>query len=408
MKSSGSADLPLYSGAIPPWLFERMTELGLAITEAILLEHGSTGFISRMSDPFWFQSFGAVMGMDWNSSGVTTSVMAALKRAINPRAESLGLYICGGKGKHSRHTPQELLRVGDQTGLDGHLLGRQSKLTAKVDNTAILDGFNLYLHSFVVDRVGAWTVIQQGMKPETGTARRYHWHSAHVQSFVNEPHTSILGIPEGTIINTVDQQASDAREAMVQFTQESPERMLREVRQLKLPAHCDVKASDINHKRLAALLMTTREHPPEDFEQLLLTPGVGPRTVQSLALVSEVIYGKPSRFSDPARFSFAHGGKSSRPFPVPLKTYDETLSTLKAAVNRAKIGQTDKQKALQKLSKLTEKAEQQVILGDDPEKGFYQAIQRENRESWQYGGMTPKGNVQPPPPQQLNLFDQEP
>lgn len=405
MHQSGSADLPLYGGAIPSWLFERMTKLGLGITEAILLAYGTQGFISRMSDPFWFQSFGAVMGMDWNSSGVTTAVMAALKKAINPRSEALGLYICGGKGKHSRQTPQELIRVGDQTGLDGKLLAQHSKLSAKVDNTAILDGFNLYLHSFVVDRTGEWAVIQQGMRPETSSARRYHWHSPSIQSFVEEPHTSILGIPTGEIINTVDQGAASAREAMLDMTHQPAERMIREIRQMRLPAHCEVKPTDINHKRLAALFAVTREAPPEDFEQLLLTPGVGPRTVQSLALVSEVIYGQPARFSDPARFSFAHGGKSSSPFPVPLTTYDETISTLKTAVNRAKIGQSDKQKALQKLGKLAERAEQQITLGDDPEKGFHQALKRENDESWKYGGMTPNGPVEPPQDQQLSLFD---
>ncbi|MEO1808269.1 MAG: DUF763 domain-containing protein [Bacteroidota bacterium] len=405
MKQSGSADMPLWKGSIPPWLFERMTKLGLAMTEAILMEYGTKGWLSRMSDPFWFQSFGAVIGMDWNSSGVTTAVMAALKKGLNPHARELGLYVCGGKGKQSQQTPVELTRIGDHTGLDGLQLARHSKLSAKVDNTAIQDGFQIYQHNFLLDRDGNWSVVQQGMQAESGMARRYHWHSDKVKSFVEEPHTFILGENQGEIINMVDKRALPSQSAMLEMTQEKPEKMIQEIQKLVLPSYCDVKVSDINPKRLAALFNVTRETPPENFEELLLTKGVGPRTVQSLALVSEVIYGKPSRFTDPARFSFAHGGKSGKPFAVPTYTYDETISTLEEAVKRAKVGAPDKQKALEKLHKVVKRAEAQIEHVENPEEGFHKALQHERDNSYKYGGRTPKGFEKPPKPKQLGLFD---
>ncbi|WP_205508522.1 DUF763 domain-containing protein [Longitalea arenae] len=392
MKRSGTADLPLHYGAVPPWLAERMAKLGLAITEVVLMEYGKADWIRRMSDPCWFQSLGAVMGMDWHSSGITTSVLGALKKAINPHAKELGIYICGGKGKHSRQVPNELVAVGEQTGLDAGQLVHASKLSAKVDNTAIQDGFQLYLHSFIVSNEGQWAVIQQGLNDDTGTARRYHWHSQQLQSFVNEPHTAICGLQTDNILNLVDKEAAPARSGILTLSKESPNELLSEIQHLVLPAHHDVRAKDVDLKRLGAMLWLTHEKKPADFEELLLLEGMGPRTLQSLALVSEVIHGTNSRFKDPARFAFAHGGKDGHPFPVPTKVYDETISTLHTAVQKAKIGQSDKLQAIKKLTELAQRAEEGFI----PNNNFEQLIEKERNESWRYGGRTVMGKAQPP------------
>ena len=405
MKRSGTADLPLHYGAVPPWLAERMAKLGLAITEVILMEYGKADWIRRLSDPFWFQSLGAVMGMDWHSSGITTSVLGALKKAINPLSKELGIYICGGKGKHSRQTPNELIAIGEKTGLNAQQLVQCSKLSAKVDNTAIQDGFQLYLHNFILSTEGQWTVIQQGLNDNTGTARRYHWHSQQLQSFVNEPHTAICGFQSGDILNLVDKEAAPTREGILSISKESPAILLPEIQQLILPAHHDVRAKDVDLKRLGAMLWLTHEKKPADFEELLLLEGMGPRTLQSMALVSEVIHGTTTRFKDPARFAFAHGGKDGHPFPVPVTVYDETISTLQHAVQKAKIGQSDKLQAIKKLTELAQKAEDNFT----PNNNFEQLIEKERNESWRYGGRTVMGKAQPPSKRaskgvQLRLF----
>lgn len=403
MKRSGSADLPLHNGYVPQWLYERMAKLGFAITEAILEEYGKKEFLSRMSDPFWFQSFGAVMGMDWHSSGITTSVMGALKRAINPHSKELGIYIAGGKGKFSKDAPKELLLVSEQTGLNGSELVRFSKLSAKVDNTAVQDGFQLYIHNFIVSNEGDWTVVQQGMREGDAMARRYHWHSQHVRSFVEEPHTAICGENQGPILNLTALEANNTREKILDITLEKPELMMQEIQHLIMPGHHDVRSEDVNLKRLGTVLWLAHDSQPKDFEELLLLEGVGPRTVQSLALVSEVIHGTPSRFKDPARFSFAHGGKDGHPFPVPTKTYDEVISTLQKAVLRAKIGQTDKAEAIKKIHEIAANAEKDFIPTDN----LKQLIEKEISESWKYGGKTIFGDAKPPKRSkgvQLRLF----
>lgn len=400
MKRSGTADLPLHYGHIPKWLAERMSRLGLAVTEAIITEYGTAEVLKRLADPFWFQSLGAVMGMDWHSSGITTSVMGALKGAVNPLSKELGLYICGGKGKSSRQTPQELLFYSDRNGLNGQDLVRCSKLSAKVDNTALQDGFQLYMHSFVVNSDGLWTVVQQGMQNGGSTARRYHWHSSAMKSFVDAPHTAICGQHQGPILNLVAKEALAARTAMMSMTAENPDRILAEARHLVLPSQHEVKAKDVDLKRLGAMLWLTQEQQPADFEELLLLQGMGPRTLQSMALVSEVIYGTPSRFSDPARFSFAHGGKDGHPFPVPIKVYDETISILTKAVQQAKIGQADKLQAIQKLSELSRQAEKDFT----PNNNFDELLEKERSNSWKYGGKTIFGDAKPPKDGQLNLF----
>ncbi|HEY0669046.1 MAG TPA: DUF763 domain-containing protein [Sphingobacteriaceae bacterium] len=356
--------------------------------------------LRRLSDPFWFQSFGAVMGMDWHSSGITTSVMGALKRAINPHSKELGIYICGGKGKSSKQTPSELTLVGNRTGLDGNYLVRCSKLSAKVDNTAIQDSFQLYMHSFIVSDEGKWTVVQQGMSPGSSTARRYHWHSSDLKSFVDEPHTGICGINQGNILNLVAREASSARNSVMNMASEPPQQMITEIKKLVMPAHHDVRVPNIDLKRLGAMLWLVQEKEPASFEDLLLLEGMGPRTLQSMALVSEVIYGTPSRFKDPARFSFAHGGKDGHPFPVPLKVYDETIHHLQTAVQKAKIGSTEKHQAIKKLHEISVRAEKDFV----PNTNLDKLIEEERRNSWRYGGKTVFGDAKPPINKQLKLF----
>lgn len=368
-----------------------MSRLGLAITESIITEYGKEEMLRRLSDPFWFQSFGAVMGMDWHSSGITTSVMGALKRAVNPHASELGIYICGGKGKFSKETPAELTKIADSTGLNGNELVRCSKLSAKVDNSAIQDGFQLYTHNFILSNTGEWTVIQQGMRTTDKLARRYHWHSANLQSFVEEPHTGIAGINQGNILNLTAKEANQTRDGILKINSEIPEEIINTYRQLKMPSHHDVRANDVNLKRLGSVLWLAHEHQPRDFESLLLLQGVGPRTIQSLALVSEVIHGTPTRFKDPARFSFAHGGKDGHPFPVPLKVYDETIQTLHNAVQKAKIGASEKNVAIKKLHEISSRVEKDFI----PSNNLDSLIEKERNDSWKYGGKTVFGDAKP-------------
>jgi hypothetical protein len=358
MKRSGFADLPLHGGRVPVWLSERMTTLSTAIAENIVYNYGNSELLSRLSDPFWFQAFGSVMGMDWHSSGITTSVMGALKRGLNPRAHELGIHDCGGRGKHSRKTPAELRVVADACGLAGDSLERTSRLTAKIDNNAIADGFQLYLHNFVLSDAGEWAVVQQGMNPANGLARRYHWHSATVKNFTCDPHAAIVGQNQGTIMNLVDAQAVRAQNAMLGIVRESPEKTLSEVTKLKMPAHHDVRTADVDLKRLGAILATAYERELRDFASLLLLENLGPRTLQSLALIAEVIHGAASRFSDPARFSFAHGGKDGHPFPVPLKTYDESITVLRRGLESAKLGNTEKVEGFRRLDRFVRGVEE--------------------------------------------------
>jgi hypothetical protein len=396
------ADLPLHYGKVPPWLYERMSKLGSAIIEAIILDYGKSGVLARMSDPLWFQSLGCVLGMDWHSSGITTSVMGSLKQALNPKFKDLGIYICGGKGRHSRQTPAELLALADRTGLNGTELVRASKLSAKVDNTAIQDGFQLYLHSFVVSDEGDWAVIQQGMNDSNGMARRYHWHSAQLQSFVEEPHTFIYGQNQGEILNLTHKEAASTKTALMGIVKEDPRHTMPELTKIVMPGHHDVRAEDVDLKRLGSVLALAHENQVQNFEELLLLQGVGPRTLQSLTLVSEVIHGTPSRFSDPARFSFAHGGKDGHPFPVPTKTYDETIHIMETAIQKAKIGASDKKEAIKNLTLVSQIIEQSFM----PNANFYKVIEKERREAYKYGGRTVFGKSKAPKgdPGQLSLF----
>jgi uncharacterized protein len=362
-RRTGSADLPLHGGRVPVWLASRMATLGAVICEAIVHHYGREDLLRRLSHPFWFQSFGAVMGMDWHSSGITTSVIGALKRGLAPLENELGIHVCGGRGKHSRRTPDELMQLGDRIGIDAAALTRTSRLVAKVDSAAVQDGFDLYLHGFFVANDGGWTVVQQGMNGAKRQARRYHWHSGSLSSFVEQPHSAIEGPGQGEIINLTDRRAGESRSAQVELlTALGPDKIAGEfarfakqpVQQpelphLVMPARHDVQASDVFVRRLHGTLAAAAERGPADFADLLLTPGVGRRTVEALAMVAEVVHGAPYRFQDPARFSLAHGGKDRHPYPVPLKVYDETLRVLKSAIHKARLGSTDEMAALKRL-----------------------------------------------------------
>jgi hypothetical protein len=403
MKRSGTADLPLHGGRVPPWLASRMTELGTAIAEQVILNYGQSEFLTRLSDPFWFQAYGAVMGMDWHSSGITTSVLGALKRGINPRFTELGLMICGGRGRHSVRTPDELRAFSKKTGLDGDMLARTSRLTARIDNNAVADGFQLYLHSFVITQSGEWAVVQQGMNTDSHLARRYHWHSTTVRDFVSAPHAAIVGRPQGEILNLVDARAKKAQSALLTIAKEPIASALNEARKLVMPMHHDVRAKDVDLKRLGAVLAVAHEQDLRDFASLLLVEGLGPRTLQSLALIAEVVHGTPARFSDPARFSFAHGGKDGHPFPVPLKTYDESLGVLRCSLEAARLGHAEKLEAFRRLDRLTHKVEGER----EPFADFDAAISHERAISSSIGGRTvfdDKTKKASIPTSQLGLF----
>ena len=374
MKRSGVADLPLHGGRVPRWLAERMSKLGTAITENIVYDYGTSAFLSRLSDPFWFQALGAVMGMDWHSSGITTSVMGALKRGLAPKADELGLYICGGRGRFSRQTPSELRMLGDRRGFDGEALVRTSRLTARIDNNAIADGFQIYLHNFVLAADGEWAVVQQGLNDRNGLARRYHWHSATVKDFVAEPHTGIVGEHQGTIMNLVDNQARPAQAALLEIAHERPEKTLTVARHLKMPAHHEVRAKNVDLKRLGAVLAVAYDRELHDFAELLLLENLGPRTLQSLALVAEVVHGAPSRFNDPARFSFAHGGKDGHPFPVPLKTYDKSIDFLRTSLDKARVGDGEKLDGFRRLERFVRAVETRL----EPRADFEAVINHEH------------------------------
>lgn len=384
MKRSGFADLPLHGGRVPAWLADRMTALGTAISESVIRHYGVSQLLSRLSDPCWFQALGCVMGMDWHSSGITTSVLGALKRGLNPRANELGIYVCGGRGKHSRKTPEELAAYSDAKGLPGDHLIRASRLTAKIDNNAIADGFQLYLHSFAVSSSGEWAVIQQGMNPTQHLARRYHWHSAAVRDFTCQPHTAIVGEHQGEIMNLVDPAAKSAQDALLDIARESPETTLREVGKLTLAAHHDVRVDDLDQKRLGSVLALAYQRDFRDFASFLLLETLGPRTLQSLALIAEVIHGAPSRFSDPARFSFALGGKDGHPFPVPLQTYDESLAVLRRGLDDARVPGNEKSDALKRLDRFARTIETQ----SQPRADFQAILAHEHAISPSVGGRT--------------------
>jgi hypothetical protein len=412
-RRSGTADLPLHGGRVPPWLADRMTRLGAVIAQAIVHHYSRQELLRRLASPFWFQSFGAVMGMDWHSSGITTSVIGALKRGLTPLEGELGIRVCGGRGKHSRKTPGELIAIGDRVGLDGAELARVSRLVAKVDSAAVQDGFDLYLHGFIVSDDGQWTIVQQGMNDGRRQARRYHWLSEGLTSFVDDPHSAIEGKGQGTIVNLADKRAEKSRHAQLELLAAmGPDGLAREIVRIEapqpaaepepllphliMPARHDVRAEDVIPRRLHAALAAAADRGPKDFPDLLLTPGVGARTVQALAMVAEVVHGAPCRFSDPARFSLAHGGKDRHPYPVPLKVYDETIGVLKSAVRKAKLGREEE---LSTIKRLDEQARRLEATATGP--SFDDFVADEFDNSHAYGGRSVFG-WEPEPSQAQN------
>jgi hypothetical protein len=398
---AGKADLPLHGGRVPRWLGDRMTRLGAVITEAIVQQYGRDELFRRLANPFWFQSFGAVMGMDWHSSGITTSVLGALKRGLTPLSGELGIHVCGGRGAQSRKTPGELLDIGDRVGIDGASLATKSRLIAKVDSAAVQDGFDLYLHGFIVADDGKWVVIQQGMNGERRQARRYHWLSEGLTSFLDSPHAAIEGREQGEIINLADRRAERSRSEQLDLLASiGPDGIIREFNALErqaeansepdiqpmlpyliMPAHHEVREEDVNMRRLHGNLAAAADRGPVDFQDLLLTPGVGARTVKALAMVAEVVHGAPCRFSDPARFSLAHGGKDRHPFPVPLKVYDETISVMKSAVRKGRLGREEELAALKRLDDQSRMLER-YVTGPD----LKEIVAGEFDRSFSYGG----------------------
>ncbi|MBL6614547.1 MAG: DUF763 domain-containing protein [Reyranella sp.] len=407
---SGSANLPLHGGRVPPWLASRMTRLGTVISRAIVHHYGRDELLRRLAHPFWFQSFGAVMGMDWHSSGITTSVLGALKRGLSPLSGELGLHVCGGRGRHSRLTPQELVAIGDRVGLDGQALARSSRLVAKVDSAAVQDGYELYLHGFIVADDGKWVVVQQGMNGENRQARRYHWLSEGLTSFVDAPHAAIEGKGQGEIVNLTDHRAAASRQGQLDLLQSlGPDGIAGELAKLgddgkravappaqlalphlEMPGHHDVRPADVNLRRLHGNLAAAADRGPDDFAELLLVPGVGARTVRALAMVSEVVHGAPYRFADPARFSLAHGGKDRHPFPVPIVVYDETIRVLKSAVHQAKLGRDEELDAIKRLDEQARRLERRAR---GP--GVEELIAKERRMSPAYGGRSVFGEEPP-------------
>jgi hypothetical protein len=424
-RRGGHADLPLHGGRVPAWLASRMARLGAVMSQAIVHEYGRDELLRRLAHPYWFQCFGAVMGMDWHSSGITTSVIGALKRGLDPLKGELGVHVCGGRGRHSRKTPDELRAVGERTGVDGEALAGASKLVAKVDSAAVQDGFDLYLHGFIVADDGKWTVVQQGMNGDAGQARRYHWLSEGLTSFVDAPHAAIEGPGQGAIVNLADRRAEASRRAQLEVlaslgaegvarefgkmavgdglvapsraVEASPQLELlptapaEPLPHLQLPAHHDVRAGDVVLRRLHGNLAAAEASGPQDFTQLLQVPGVGARTVRALALVAEVLHGAPCRFTDPARFSIAHGGKDRHPFPVPTRVLDHTIGVLKSAVRHAKLGREEELQAIRRLDAQA-RALERGATGPDLDT----LLLEERRRSHEYGGRSIYGHEPPP------------
>ncbi len=350
---TGVAHLPLHHGKAPRWLFDRMVRLAREIRRCVVEEFGAEELLRRLSDPYWFQAFGCVLAFDWHSSGVTTTVCGALKEGVRGLERELGVFVCGGKGNASRKTPAELERWGQRLAMDTSSMVYASRMSAKVDNTALQDGYQLYHHTFLFNSHGTWAVVQQGMSDETKFARRYHWLSTGVENFVCEPHEAICCNATGDVLNLVAEESGQARDVTTELACQPTDQLideLKRVRELSLPAHHPVADESFQWTRLAQSLAKAREEHPQDFEQLLSVPGVGPKTIRALCLLSEVVYGAAPSFHDPVRYSFAHGGKDGHPFPVDRTTYEQSIQVLHHALDRAKVDRSERISAFRRLS----------------------------------------------------------
>ena len=389
MINAGSMGLPLHFGKMPSWFTERMGLMGNAIVESVVDNYGKSEVLTRMSDPNWFQALGAVMAMQWNSSGVTAAVLGSLKPQINPKANDLGLYILGGKGKYGWSVPNQVRRISDKHNLNGDELAKSSQLTSRVDNNAVQDGYNLYQQYFIVTDEGEWTSITQGMNKNTRRARRYHWHSPTVKSFVETPHTGIVGEKGHPVLNLTDSKADMLRTNMVGLTKEKPSEVLGHYKDIVMPNRHDVREEDVNMTRLGSVLNMAYNSDIENFEDLVMMKGVGPRTLKSLAMVSEVVHGDASRFEDPARFSFAIGGKDGRPHPIDTKAMDETIDMLQTSVDKSKLGDKDKSRAIKRLHRACVENEK----GASPISFLEDLIEYEWDHAEKNGGKTFMGDV---------------
>lgn len=358
---TGIVYLPLHYGEAPSWLFNKMRKLAQQIIFVMVKEVGAEEVVRRFSDPFWFQAFGCVLGFDWHSSGLTTTVCAAVKEGIRGMENELGLFVAGGKGSTARKTPQEIIKFGEQLAVEPEDLVYVSKMTAKVDNSALQDGFRLYHHCIFFSKTGSWSVVQQGMDTISRYARRYHWWSKGVQrvkdfDFVCEPHQAICCDKKNkNVLNLVAKESDRARETITQLSAQNPEKTLAEFKKIQtitLPMRHSVDIGDINPNRLYKILLQTYSQNPKTFEQLLGINGVGPNTIRALSLISELIYGVAPSFQDPARYSFAHGGKDGHPYPIDLKTYNQTIEILHKAISSAKLGLSEKLEAIRRLEKI--------------------------------------------------------
>jgi hypothetical protein len=355
-RRTGIANLPLHYGKAPRWLFQRMVPLAREITIAIVAEFGPEEMLRRLSHPYWFQAFGCVLGFDWHSSGVTTTLCGALKEGIRGIERDLGLFVAGGKGRTSRQTPAELQSWGEKISIDPAPLVYASRMSAKVDSSCIQDGYQIYQHTFIFTSKGAWSVVQQGMNEATRYARRYHWLGEAVADFVNEPHAAVLSETSSLAMDLTAGESAPARTTITGIaTEEPPEKVLAELRRLKtldLPARHQILTADLHPDSLKKIILSAYERQPEDFERLLGLPGVGPRTIRALSLISELVHGVPPSYRDPARYSFAHGGKDGIPYPVDRKTYDQSIELLSKAINKTKLGLSEKQQAFKRLGRL--------------------------------------------------------
>ena len=351
---TGTATLPLHCGKAPRWLFSRMVKLARHITVAVVEEYGAARMLERLSDPFWFQAFGCVLGFDWHSSGLTTTVGGALKQGLRGIERELGFFVAGGKGATSRKTPEEIQQFCMKIALDPAHLVSSSRMSAKVDSAAVQDGFTLYHHNFFFTAKGEWCVVQQGMNDALRDARRYHWLGESVQSMVCEPHAAVCCDVKGEGLNMVARESEQAREVLAWLACQSPDKTVRELNtigELRLPKrHHIVEAEDIDPKRLHRILIRTYDRQPEDFQTLLGMQGVGAKTIRALSLIGELIHGARPSFRDPVRFSYAHGGKDGHPYPVNREVYDRSIQILRSALEKSQIERSERLQALKRLS----------------------------------------------------------
>ncbi len=353
---TGDIILPLHGGKAPQWLMERMIKLSKSIFYLIVQEFGEKEVLRRLSDPIWFQSLGCLLGFDWHSSGVTTTVTYAIKEALRFYEEEFGIFVAGGKGKHALKVPDEIKTKAEKFGFDPEILIRSSKLCAKVDSVLLQDGYNLYLHAIVYTKTGVWSVIQQGMNERLKRARRYHWISESLSSFVEEPHRGIISEgKESLVLNLTAKESRTSREVILDISKLQPDivySLYLKTLSYKLPSRHQILIKDIKPENLKKILIKTYEKMPENFEDLIEISRLGPMSMRALALISDVIYGAKPSYTDPVVYTFAHGGKDGYPYPVRRDVYDKSIEVLERAIKLAKLGREEELRTLRKLQYL--------------------------------------------------------